>query len=377
MQSVFRLLPFSRSSVERLHIYSFPSLRELFSRTYSIPIDQFTTPNLAHLALEQGDYQQNMTVQILLDMLRGFPLLETLLITGSGVRRNSTRDHSPVSLPHLRSIEFGAYEVGSGLTTHLQFPPNVAAGFRALPFSDICGDIPLEIVAAIQHVLRRVDIHSITLAVPFDTREGVELLIRFEGLLGSLEVTIHGVNTNAQFWDVFFGTGGMLFSHSPRIENVRELHMTSCPFVDGRGMDHINAAMPNLVSISFFFCEGPHLYGLLAPANPSSPPFPHLKRVMWLSPELRLISMAKTRRDHGVPLKTLVVGRLPRGSGLDYYERGRLEDYTALEELVEDLRVGCPTEILEWGTENEILNVWSTGGIPGPVSPDAKLVVPG
>ena len=404
MKSLPRLLSFCRQSVERLHIYSnnlrgwrdedrtaheirhdFPSLRELFVCRYSIPIDQLTTPNLVHLALEQAAYHQNMTVQLLLDMLRGCPLLETLLITGSGVRRNSTCDHSPVSLPHLRGIEFGAYEVGSGLTTHLRFPPNVTAGFRALPLSDVCGDIPLEIVAAIQHVLKRVDIHSITLAVPLHPQGDVELLVRFEGLQGSLEVTIHGANTNAQLWDACFGTGGVLFSHSPRIENVRELHIACCFFEDDRGMDHINTAMPNLVSISFFYCEGLHLFRLLTPTNPSSPPFPHLKRVMFLGPESGLRGMVKMRRDHGVPLKILVVGRPPRGiehnlegyTLLEEYEHDRLDDYTALEGFVEDLRVECPTEILEWGTGNEILNVWSTVGIPGPVSPNVMLVLLG
>lgn len=404
MQSLPRLLSVFGPSVERLHIYSnnlrgwrdedqtaheiwqdLPSLRELFVCRYSIPINQLTAPNLTHLALEQAAYHQNVTVQLILDMLRGYPLLETLLITGSGVRQNPTRDHSPVPLPHLRSIELGAYEVCSGLTTYLQFPPNAAAGFRMLPLSDVCGDIPLEIMAAMQHVLRMVDIHTITLAVPPYSRGDVELLVRFDGLQGSLEMTIRGANTHTQLWDVFFGPRGALFSHSPRIENVRELHIVYCPFEDGRGMDHINAAMSNLVSISFSYCEGPHLFGLLAPTNPLSPPFPHLKRVMSLGPESELRGMAKARRDHGVPLKTLVVGRPPRGIKHDLggptapeeFEYDRLEDYTVLEEFVEDLCVGCPTEILEWGTGNDILDVWSTAGIPGPVSPNVRLVLPG
>jgi len=400
MESLPRLLTFSRMSVERLHIYSnnlrgwrdedqtphgiwqnFPSLRELFVCRYSIPIDQVTAPNLTHLALEQAAYHRNVTVQLILDMVRGYPLLETLLITNLGVRQNPTHDHSPVPLPRLRSIELGAHEVGSGLITHLQFPANAAVGFRMLPSSDVCGDIPLEIAAAMQHVLRRVDIHSITLAVPpyFQRVEG--LLVRFEGLEGSLELTIHGLHTDARLWDVFFGPSGVLFSHSPCIENVRELHIAGCPFEDRRGMDHVNAAMPNLVSVSFFDCEGPHLFELLAPAGPWSPPFPYLERVMFLGWGSDLRGMAKMRRDHGVPLKTLVVGRPPRGiehdlkdfTALEEFNYDHPEEYTVLEEFVQDLRVGCPTEILEWGTESEVLNVWSAGGIPGPVSPNVEL----
>ena len=78
----------------------------------------------------------------------------------------------------------------------------------------------------------------------------------------------------------------------------------------------------------------------------------------------------KGRRDYGVPLKTLVVGRGPRR-----FEYEHLEDYTVLGELVGDLRIGCSTEVLEWGTENEILNIWSTAEFPDPVSPsDGKLM---
>jgi len=53
------------------------------------------------------------------------------------------------------------------------------------------------------------------------------------------------------------------------------------------------------------------------------------------------------------------------------------EDHAALRELAEDLRMDCPTEILEWGIENEILNIWSTINIPGPVSSNGKLTILG
>jgi len=402
--SLDRLLAFSRPSVERLHVCSdtnaawraedqttheirqgFPSLRELLVSRYSTPIDQLTTKNLVHLALEQTEHHRALTVQSTLDILRGCPLLETLLIIRSSIHQKPTRDHSPVSLPHLRSIELGLHEVHSGLVTHLLLPPNVATGFRMLSSTDMSGDIPLEFVTAAQHTLRRVDIRCITLAVALHSQRSTELLVCFEGLRGSLEMTISGVRTHAELWDVLFGPGGVLFSHSPRIENVRELHIVGCFFEDGRGMGHINAAMPNLISISFFHCGGPHVFGLLTPTNPLSPPFPYLEWVMVLGPESELRGMAKRRRDHGVPLKTLAVGQLPRGfecdledsAELEEFEYDHLEDYTTLEEFVGDLRIGCPTDILQWGTRNEILSVWSTVGIPGSVSPNWKLMLLG
>ena len=81
--------------------------------------------------------------------------------------------------------------------------------------------------------------------------------------------------------------------------------------------------------------------------------------------------MAKARRDCGIPLKTLVVGR---GSGRSEYDQ--LDDYTKLGEFVDDLRIGCPTEISQWGIGNAVLNIWPTAETPSPVSPNGKLMVP-
>ena len=312
-------------------------------------------------------------------MLRSCPLLESLLIAEPSFH-DPDHDHTSVFLPYLRTIELGVYEVRSGLITHLRFPSNVAAGFRALFLTDVCGDIPPVVVGSMHHVLRRVDIGRITLAVPPLNHGNLELFVRFEGPHSSLEFTIRDVHTDAQLWNIFFGPRGVLFSHSPHIGNVRELHIAGCSFGDSRGMDHINAVMPNIVSISFFRCEG-HVFGLLIPTNPPSPPFPHLERVMVLGSESALREMVETRKDHGVPLKTLVVGRLPNGfeydlegyTEIEEFKYDHLEDYTELEEFVEDLRFGCPTEILAWGTGNEILNVWSTNEIPGPVSSSVEF----
>ena len=383
-----QLFTSSRPSVEQLHIFcqkrsgwkpnertaheiwqDLPRLRQLFVRRYSIPIHQLAAPNLVHLVLEEAGHHRNITVQSVLDALHRCPLLETLFISLFHVGRDPTRDHSPVSLPHLRSIELGPDEVRSGLTTHLQFPPNVAVGFRMLFAADVCGNTPPAVMATMQHVLRRIDIRCITLAVPLNPTGDAGLLVRFDGLCGSLEITTYAVDTWRKTRSVFFGPKGVLFSHSPNIENVRELHIVGCPFGGDQGLLCASAAMPNLVSISFFHCKELHAFGLLTPANPSLPPFPHVEQIMVLGPDSGLREMVKTRRDCGVPLKTLVVGR---GSGS---ECDHLEDYTALEDFVDDLRIGCPTEILEWGTENEILNIWSTIEIPCPVSPLELMVL--
>ena len=378
----------SRPSVERLYVrcqkrsgwrpnertahvwQDLPSLRELFVCQYSIPIDQLTAPNLVHLALEEAGFRREVTVHSILDALRGCPRLETLFISHSHVTQDPTRDPSPVSLPHLRSIELGADEVRSGLMAHLRLPSNIAAGFRMLPTTEIYDDVPPTVLATIQHVLGRINIYCITFAAPPHPEEDFDLLVRFEGSGASLEITTYA-ETYEEVRAIFFGRRGVLFSHSPRIENVRELHIIGCRFVDGQALDHVSAAMPNVASISFFHCREPQIF-LLPPASLPPPPFPHLGCIMVLGPVSGLRGMTNTRRDAGVPLKTLVVGR-----GFEGFEYDHLEDHPLLGEFVDELHIECPTEVLEWGTENEILNIWSTVGIPAPVSPNLKLMVPG
>jgi len=281
---LLQLLTSSASSVEQLHILcedwefgeqtahefwqGLASLRQLFASEYFIPLDQLRAPNLVHLTLDEPRLRQRVALQSILNALRGCPRLETLFISDScSDYGDLIDDHSLVSLPRLRTIELGPYEVQSYLVTHLQLPPNIAAGFRMLPITKIHGAIPLTVVTAMRHVLGRIDIRCITLAVPPCPQETPDLFIRFEGLQTSLEITSQA-DTYEELREVFFGPRGVLFSHSPRINNVRELRIIGCPFADGQVLDHINVAMPNIVSISFFHCEEPHVFVLPPPNRP-------------------------------------------------------------------------------------------------------------
>jgi len=385
-----QLLIFSRPSVEQLHIYSermigwrageeavhnvwqdLPSLRELSVCRYSIPIEQLAAPSLVHLALENTGANRNVMVRSVLDMLHGCPLLETLLIIYSSVWGGTTHDHSPVRLQSLRSLELGPYEVHSELTTYLQFPPGIAVGLREMPLPDIHGDTPPGVMATIQHVLGRIGLRCITLAVPPRSKPGSELLIRFDGLEGSLEMAARGVFPGG-VQNILSSPRGVLFSSSPPIEDVRELHIIGCSFGDGQMFHHIYAAMPNLTSISFFHCKGRNLLGLLCSTRYSSPPFPHLERIMILGSTSGLKDIARRRRDYNVPLRTLVIGRGPMEFGHNH-----LDGDAELGGLVNGLHIGCPTEVLEWETRNEILNIWSATGVPGSVSPNEYLEILG
>ena len=343
------------------------SLRELLVYRYSLPIDQFTAPNLVHLALHSPGYRQNVTLRIILDMLHQCPLLETLFISYSNILPPAApRDHPTACLPYLRNLELGAYELRSGLIAHLDFPKNITAGFWAMSQSDVCGDIPPSVKAAVECVLGRIDIYCITLATHRLSRQESEHFLRFEGPQGSLEIHVR-ITDPAELPDIF-GQQGVLFSHKPRIEEVRELQIVGCYIHNSRASYLLNLAMPNVVSISFFGCNGLHMRGLLAPPRPISLPFPHLERVMVLGSEQGLEDMARRRKDLGAQLKSLVIGR-----ALTEFEYNKLEDYTALEGLVDNLWVGCPTQIFEWLATNEIANVWSMVMTPTEVSTGGNL----
>ena len=348
-----------------------PSLRKLFVNRYSFPVDQLAAPNLIHLALDHAGHGQNVTVETILDMLRQFPLLETLLLAYSEILPTRTaHDHSQLCLPHLRSIEVGTHEIRCGLVTHLDFPKNITAGFRVMRLSDTLGDIPPAVTAAMQHVLGRIDIDRITLAMAPNLRAkgNMKLLVRLEGPQDSLEMNIGSIRPAKL--PALFGPHGVLFPHKSRFEDVKELHIINCSLDDIQELHPLTVAMPNVVSISFSNCSGTHMSELLAPSHPSSPPFPHLERVMVLGGESGLEGMARRRRELGVRLKALFIGPGPEPS-----RRGRRGDYTMLKGLVDELQVGCPVQTLEWGARNEIANVWSTVIAPGQVSPMRILVV--
>ena len=380
-----QLFMFSRPSLKQLHICSgavegwsakekpvhdiwnhMPYLRELIVYRYSIPIEQLNAPNLLHLALDNTGYLREITVRTVLDTLRGCPLLETFLLCNWRLlQHDPLRRCSSVRLPSLRSIELGAYEVKSGLIAYLDFPPNIAAAFPGLALDDVYGNIiPPAVFASTQQVLRRIDIRSITFVAPLPP--GTLGLVYFEGLEGSLEISAAGINDHEELRSVFFGPKGVLFSHSPRIGNVREIHIQGCSFDASRG-SCLNTAMPKIASISFFQCNEPTTFDPLAPKKSSSLLFPYLERILVLGRESGLENMARRRKTCGVPLKTLIIGQGPRGPS-----PGQPGDYAKLGGLVGALQVGCPTEVS--GIRNEIRDIWSTlNSVAGPVSPNGNL----
>ena len=207
-----------------------------------------------------------------------------------------------------------------------------------------------------RHVLRGVEIRSLSLVARCWNGK---MLIRFEGLRGSLEITSAHAFNRLESIDLPFGPRGVLFSHSSHIRSVTEMHIVDCTFEIDEVMERFKRAMPNVKTMSFFRCDRPNPFALLTSKDASSPPFPHLERVMVLGRESGLQEMARNRRDLGVPLETLVLGRNPEG-----FDYERLKDYATLAGLVGYLRVECPVEITKWGARNEIVDVWSAADAP-------------
>jgi len=389
-------------SAERLHIYScgihvhrgederrksdafwqgLPSLRKLLVCRldvpigwFPIPIGQFATPNLVHLALENVVEGQENTTQPILDMLRGSPLLETVLIIHTHpLLQETTLDYSLVSLPYLQSIELGVYEVRSRLITYLQFPPTVAVGFRSLESSDVSGNnIPPDVAASSRHVLGGINVYTVILAVATPRLGGsLRSLVRFEGAGGSLEIIF-------QLWCmgealVLFDNDCVLSSFAPHLNNVGELQIAGCYITSLMDPDYIATTMPNLTSINFFHCEYDDegtMFGLVSGRGRNPwPPFSGLERLTVLEPGPGLIEACQERKMCGTPLRTVVIGPEP-----SLYTP---EQIAELREFVDDVRVEVPHGILEWSVGNRILDTWSGIDIPGLVSTIRRLILPG
>ena len=102
------------------------------------------------------------------------------------------------------------------------------------------------------------------------------------------------------------------------------------------------------------------MFGLPAPANPSSPLFPYLRYITVLGSGPGSRRMVKARR---YSQKT---GSLT--------QHNRLEGYAGVGGLVDDLRTSCPIGIIEWEARNEIPNIWSTLEVPSLVRPNQNAM---
>lgn len=201
----------------------FLSLRRLLVSGFLVPVDKITAPNLIHLSLETAHCtHERTTVQSVLKMLRGCPRLETVLIDSIIPSFPIQASYATVTLSKLHSIELGSPEAQSGLVTFISFPQGAAVGFRGV--TD--GDWPYK---SIQHVLPPIDIESITVAQI--RRKGSKRLVRFEGIKGSLEILIYDGDGRS-----VFGLDGILFSCSPRLDDVKTwiISSTTTPYRQAR-----------------------------------------------------------------------------------------------------------------------------------------------
>ena len=126
----------------------FPLFAKFVCR-YTIPINHPYAPNLVHLALEQW---YNPIVKSTLDMLRGCPLLETLITHWSGYP-DPTHDHSCLSSTPTRH-RAGRSRGPIRADNLPPISPKCRGEFRTLFVLDICGEISSSVMAMIQHVLR-------------------------------------------------------------------------------------------------------------------------------------------------------------------------------------------------------------------------------
>jgi len=195
----------------------FVSLRRLSASGVLASLNQTTAPNLIHLSLERTSSASSMRAQTLLDLLRGCPQLETVLINIFSASRGELRPYTPVALPKPRSIEPGHGEVPIGLVTSLCSPPTVAVGFRGILI--VRQSWPYK---SIKHVLTAVGIESVILAhirhKPDLGYKGGDTCSRDPRIV---VVEKRGRNP--------FDADGLLLSHSPQLDDAKTLYIMRLP----------------------------------------------------------------------------------------------------------------------------------------------------
>ena len=334
----------------------FRSLRRLLVSGFILPIDHIKAPNLIHLALETTEPGLEYTAHSVLDMLRGCPQLETVLVNCLVKPTRIQQSYPPITLPNLRSIELGDRETQAGLILPLRFPPATPVGFREM---SVLADPTVR--ESIQHVLAAVDIQSVTLAQFDDTVDGKLArrdvgdygeLVRYEGPKGSLEITTHEAFNLYQLRK-------LLLSHSPKLDNVKTLRIMDFDMHDDihKIFTSTVSAMNNLISISFV--SYPLFPEPLVPKGGLPVLLPHLKHISGLRPESQLVELARARRGKGVPLNALDVDGSP--------EDGETAFIRELQELVEVVKVWrCGSLPKRW-TDSLLMDVWEDAGYFGPV----------
>ena len=322
----------------------FKSLRRLLVSGFTLPIDHIEAPNLIHLALETSYPGSEYTANSILDMLRGCPQLETVLLNCLVNPTRIQQSYPPITLPNLRSVELGYQEIWAGLVIPLRFPPAVAVAFRGM-----CVAADHMVRESIQHVLAAIDIQSVTLARIVD---GVyEELFRYEGPNGSLEITtLEGFRS--------FGHRELLLSYSQKLDNVKTLRVMNFDIYHDETFAATMSAMNNLISISFVGC--PRFPRPLIPKDGLPVPLPHLKHISGLHPGNSLVELARARKGKGMPLSAVDVNGSPKDVETVYIQE--------LREFVEVVKVWRCGRLPERWADNLVLNAWEGAGYDGPVS---------
>lgn len=340
----------------------FPSLRRFGVFGFFVPTAKIVAPNLIHLSLEAIDsYPPESTTMSILNMLQGCPQLETVLIHFLIDEYKIPESHVPIALPKLRSIGLGCGEVCCGLVLPLRFPPTAVVSFLDVSPLQVEPGISF-VLESIRFVLAAVDIQSLTLAHTED--EGDEYaslngicIIRYEGPKGSLEI----IDRQGDSLDLVVGPGGLLLSHSPRLDGVKTLHLTDCS-IGNDVMISVASAVPNVTSVKF----GGHntFPKFLIPTTGSQPPLPHLKHVTGLPLDESLLEMVTARKEMGVPLDVLDVNdnHLTCCRDLKVVEK--------LKEHVKEVKTWERTAVPEYRISGVLLDVWKEAGHRVPESLD-------
>ncbi|KAF9651511.1 hypothetical protein BDM02DRAFT_3110625, partial [Thelephora ganbajun] len=294
-----------------------PGLRRFTVERATFDLTQFRTPNLTHLSLQYTAHGEPVMAD-LLEFLEQTPLLENLMIVAAGPLSDDAGSHDDldrvVHLPHLNQLEFVGRSARSGIISHLSLPAGVDVTLRADVMSSQDGITEQFLPSSLEHIPMARNVTAINFSI---TTSDI-CSLRYIGPNGTIYITASNAEAIEDVEDGSFSYEAIRSFQPISTAEVEKIlfdgfqgHVSQHEVSDA---PHFIAfrTMENLRSITLVDCSSQLFIAVLQITEPETICPSLQKLTIYLSPEdpfsvTKLEGLLATRKEHGVPLNTLIL----------------------------------------------------------------------
>jgi len=307
----------SRKHLPTIFKGDLPELRRFTIERAIFNLTQFRTPNLTHLSLKYTPHGEPVMAD-LLEFLEQTPLLESLTMVVAGPLSSDAGSHDDldrvVHLPCLNQLELVGRSVRSGIISHLSLPAGVDITLCADIISSQDGITKHFLPQSLEHIPMA---RSVT-AINFSITTSDICSIRYIGPNGTIYIRASNAEAIEDLEDGGFSYEAIRsFQPISATEVEKILFDGFQPYISQHEVSkapHFLAfrTMESLRSITLVDCSSQPFIAFLQITEPEII-CPSLRKLtIYLSPEdsintTKLESLLFTRKEHGVPLDTLIL----------------------------------------------------------------------